>query len=418
MLPFLLPGSRPLFPFSQLSSTASGLGGGSGLTGTITDFPYRLDFVNDVYVGGSQPYGNNNDANNRFFRDSGVANACFIPNASGGLTSTAALGMRRSTKGTPSFQNIGTLGLWNRDLTQAAWVKTNMTAAKNQVGMDGTANAATLLTATADNATVLQATTSASNNRVLRPFVKRVTGSGSVFLTFDGDTTRTDITSLLVPGTYVQCPAGQSALTDPNFGAKLGTNGDQVAVDFFNVTGLLQSLNLDPMHYPTIVGSAFGSIFHETPWAINTDKGPTGTAPNILSQIIKADYAAFWQGYNYVADLGGLWISDGVTNCKLLAGNNVQFSASVNLNTTGGEWKPNGQLNKVVAYLDASLNMALCVNGGAVYRRSSGVLSGSATHFVLSNNGAATIPLNGWTEKFAIGAGLTFTDAQMQAMTT
>ena len=388
------------------------MGGASGpaLTGTIADFPYDINFVANTVKGGFQTYGNNNN-DGRFFRDSGVANACFIPNAAGGLTSTAALGMRRSTKGTVSFQNVGTLGLWNRDLTQAAWVKTNMTAAKNQVGMDGAANAATLLTATADNATVLQATTSASNNRVLRPFIKRVAGSGSVFLTFDGDATRTDITSLLVPGTYVQCPAAQSAVTDPNFGAKIGTNGDQIAVDFFNVTGQIQSLNLDPMHYPTIVGSAFGSIFHETPWALNTDAGP-------LSGIIKGAYAAYWQGYNYVPDLGGLWVSDGVTNCKLLAGNNVQFSASVNLNTTGAEWKTGEQVNKVAAYMDAGGNMALCVNGGTVYTLTGGVLSPSATHFVLSNNGAATLPLNGWTERFAIGANLTFTAAQLQTMTT
>jgi hypothetical protein len=387
-------------------------------TGTITDFPYQMDFVNDTYVGGTQPYGNNNDANNRFFRDSGVSNACFIPNAAGGLTSTAALGMRRSTKGTISFQNVGTLGLWNRDLTQAGtWIATSITPLKNHTGADGSANAASLLTAGANGGTILQATTSASANRVAVPFVKRVSGTGTVEFTFDG-TNYTDITASIGAGVYAKCLVTASAITNPNFGFRLGTSGDSIAVDFVNVTGQLQGVSIDPMHYPTIVGSAFGSIFHETPWALNTDKGPTGTAPNILSQIIKADYAAFWQGYNYVADLGGLWVSDGVTNCKLLAGNNVQFSASVNLNTTGGEWKPNGQLNKVLAYLDASLNMALCVNGGVVYRRTAGVLSPAATHFVLSNNGAATLPLNGWTEKFAIGAGLTFTDLQMQALTT
>ena len=375
-------------------------------------FRYQLDFVNDIYIGGTQPYGNNNN-DGRFFRDSGVQNACFIPKADGSLQSTAALGMRRSTKGTISFANVGTLGLWNRDLTQAAWVKTNVTAAKNQIGKDGAANAASLLTATADNGTCLQATTSASNARQLRPFVKRITGTGPVFLTMDGDLTRTDIAALLAAagGAYVQCPAAQPALTDPNFGIKLGTNGDAVAVDFINVTGQIAGLNIDPMHYPTIVGSAFGSIFHETPWALNTDAGP-------LYPLIKGAYGAYWQGYNYVADAGGLWVSDGVTNCKLLAGNNVQFSASVNLNTTGGEWKPNGQLNKVVACMDASGNMALCVNGGAVYTRTGGVLSPAATHFVLSNNGAATLPLNGWTERFAIDQNIWFSAAQMQAMTT
>jgi hypothetical protein len=101
----------------------------------------------------------------------------------------------------------------------------------------------------------------------------------------------------------------------------------------------------------------------------------------------------------------------------LLTGNNVQFSASVNLNTTGGEWRTSG-LNKVAACLDASGNMALCVNGGTVYTRTAGVLSPSATHFVLSNNGAATLPLNGWTERFAIDANVWLSSADLQAMTT
>jgi hypothetical protein len=379
-----------------------------GKADPFNSFTYDIDFVANTVKGGSQPYGNNNN-DGRLFRDSGVANACFIPNAAGGLTSTAALGMRRSTKGTISFQNIGTLGLWNRDFTQTAWVKTNVTATKNQTGADGTANAASLLATTANAGTVLQSTTSASANRVAIPFVKRVSGTGTVEFTFDG-TNFTNITSQINSSTYSKVLLSAASITNPNFGFRLGTSGDSIAVDFCNVTGQIQGLNLDPMHYPTIVGSAFGSIFHETPWALNTDAGP-------LSAIIKGAYGAFWQGYNYVTDLGGLWVSDGVTNCKLLTGNNVQFSASVNLNTTGGEWRTSG-LNKVAACLDASGNMALCVNGGTVYTRTAGVLSPSATHFVLSNNGAATLPLNGWTERFAIDANVWLSSADLQAMTT
>lgn len=389
-----------------------GLGGAfiGGPVDPFSLFRYDIDFLANTVKGGTQPYGNNNN-DGRFFRDSGVANACFIPNAAGGLTSTTALGMRRSTKGTISFQNVGTLGLWNRDFTQTAWVKTNVTAAKTQAGADGAANAASLLTATANGGTALQSTTSASANRVAVPFVKRIAGSGTVEFTFDG-TNFIDITASIGTGAYAKCLVTAAAVTNPNFGFRLGTSGDAIAVDFCNVTSQIAGLNLDPMHYPTIVGSAFGSIFHETPWALNTDAGP-------LSALIKGAYAAYWQGYNYVPDAGGLWVSDGVTNCKLLAGSNVQFSASLNLNTTGGEWRTGaGQVNKVVACMDAAGNMKLCVNGGIVYSRTGGVLSPSATHFVLSNNGSASLPLNGWTERFAIDASVWFTDAQMVSMTT
>src|SRR5687768_4314759 len=52
--------------------------------------------------------------------------------------------------------------LWCRDLTNAAWTKTNMTASKNLVGIDGVANTATTLTATASDATVTQGFTMTS----------------------------------------------------------------------------------------------------------------------------------------------------------------------------------------------------------------------------------------------------------------
>ena len=68
-----------------------------GLTGTIADFPYEINFVAGTARGGTQPYGNNNN-DGRFFRDSGVSQAAFIPDATGALVSTAAAGMRRSTK--------------------------------------------------------------------------------------------------------------------------------------------------------------------------------------------------------------------------------------------------------------------------------------------------------------------------------
>lgn len=43
--------------------------------------------------------------------------------------------------------------LWNRDLTNAAWTKTNITAAKDQTGIDGFASSASKITATAGNGT-------------------------------------------------------------------------------------------------------------------------------------------------------------------------------------------------------------------------------------------------------------------------
>jgi hypothetical protein len=387
-------------------SVGTGVGHGPGYP---TDFIYDIDFVNNVVVGGFQTYGNNNN-DGRFFRDSGVSQAAFIPDASMiSVVSTAAAGMRRSSKGTPGFPNVGTLGLWNRDLTNAVWVATTMTTAKTQTGVDGTASAATLLTATGANATLLQTTTATVNTRILEAWVKRVTGTGTVQMTLDGGTTWQTITP--GSGAYALCVISQASVTNPVYGFRLATSGDAIAVDLVMCHGTITGASISGHHFVTITSSNPGSIFHEVPWALNTDAGP-------LYPIIKGPYCAYWQGYNYVTDNGGLWISDGVTNCQLTTGNNVNFAANVNLPTTGGEWKPNGQLNKVVASLDAAGNMKLCVNGGTVYTRTGGAMSPSATHFVLGNNGGATIPLNGWTERFKITANLTFSDAAMQAMTT
>ncbi|PAQ09742.1 hypothetical protein, partial [Mesorhizobium temperatum] len=72
------------------------------------------------------------------------------------------------------------LALWGSDLTNAVWVKTNITAAKTATGITGVANSATTLTATAANGTALQSITSASASRITYCWIKRRTGTGTV----------------------------------------------------------------------------------------------------------------------------------------------------------------------------------------------------------------------------------------------
>ena len=120
--------------------------------------------------------------------------------------------------------------LHGRDLTNAAWTKTNVTAAKNQAGIDGAANSASSITATAANGTALQSVTSASNTgRAFSAYAKWVSGSGgSLSYTIDGSTyTTTPFTQgvwrkLQVTGT----------LANPTVGFKIPTSGDVFAIDF------------------------------------------------------------------------------------------------------------------------------------------------------------------------------------------
>jgi len=119
--------------------------------------------------------------------------------------------------------------LWNRDLTNAVWTKTNITAAKDRTGIDGAANGASSITATAGNGTVLQSITSASAARISSAFVQRITGSGTIEMTQDNGATWTAIT-VTSSWTRVQVPS--ATVTNPIVGFRIVTSGDAIAVDF------------------------------------------------------------------------------------------------------------------------------------------------------------------------------------------
>lgn len=129
--------------------------------------------------------------------------------------------------------------LHNRDLTNAAWTKTNATAAKTQTGIDGVASSASLLTATAGNGTCLQSVTLASSVRRQSAFVKRVTGSGTVQMTTDNGATWTAIT---VTSAWTRVTIPEQTLANPVVGFRLVTNGDAIAVDMVqNETGNVET---------------------------------------------------------------------------------------------------------------------------------------------------------------------------------
>jgi hypothetical protein len=121
--------------------------------------------------------------------------------------------------------------LWCRDATQANWVKTNVTAAKDQTGVDGVANAASSLTATANDGTCIQTITLASGSRTGSVYLKRITGTGNVQVSLDGttystvDLSTTEWRRIVLSGT----------VTNPTVGIKLAVSGDAVAMDYGQV---------------------------------------------------------------------------------------------------------------------------------------------------------------------------------------
>ena len=134
------------------------------------------------------------------------------------------LGFRRESS---AINNL----LYCRDLSNAAWsTKTNITAAKTATGLDGIANSATTLTATAADAIILQPITLASAARCASAYVERRTGTGTISFTQDGGSTWTDITSLINSSTWSRVQI-TSTLANPSVGFKLGTSGDAIDVD-------------------------------------------------------------------------------------------------------------------------------------------------------------------------------------------
>ena len=125
----------------------------------------------------------------------------------------------------PARTNIA---LHSRDFTNAAWVKSNITAALDADGITGIASSASSLTATANNGTALQSITSASAACVTSFFARRISGSGTVEITQDNGGTWTAIT---LTAAWQRFIIPVATITNPVVGFRLGTSGDVIAVD-------------------------------------------------------------------------------------------------------------------------------------------------------------------------------------------
>jgi hypothetical protein len=150
-----------------------------------------------------------------------------------------ATGVPRGLLIEPARTNILTAP---RDLTNAAWTKTNVTAAKDQTGIDGVSNSASKITATAGNGTCLQSVTLSSSARGQSAYVKRITGSGTIEMTMDGGSTWTAVT---VTSAWTRVTIPQQTLANPNVGFRIVTNGDAIAVDYVQNEAMFPSSPYD-----------------------------------------------------------------------------------------------------------------------------------------------------------------------------
>jgi hypothetical protein len=157
-----------------------------------------------------------------------------------GILQTAASGVARFDHNPTTGESLGllieeqrtNLALYSNNFTDASWVKTNITAALDQVGPDNGINSASSLTATAGNGTVLQTVTSASAARFETCYVKRITGTGVVEMTMDNGSTWTAVT---VTSAWTRVSIPSQTVTNPVVGFRLVTDTDAIAVYGFQI---------------------------------------------------------------------------------------------------------------------------------------------------------------------------------------
>lgn len=369
---------------------------------------FDLDFANERYWGQAVSRGSIFNRDTLVFPQSNGVDA-YVPDRNGIIRKMLANFQCLSIGRGLWVEQAKTNGLlWNRDLTQTAWVKVTMTTAKNQVGADLAANSATLLTASALNATVLQTTVFGSTQYVSSAYVKRVTGSGSVFITQDGGSTYTDITSLLSTTAYtlVSCPA--ATLAAPVVGFKIATNGDAIAVDFaqleagayptspiLTTTATVNRGNCEPgISDPSLIrpnnGQLILTIIFDTknPWSVYAEY--SGNPIVGTGWLIASDATPSMSG----GCNGGAFTFQGATS-----GSSGTFGLD-NINKVAGTINGNGAKS--------------CINGGTLGTSANKVPNTIPTHCGLGNNGAGTAPgpINGYIGRLAFW-NREITDGQM-----
>ena len=380
-----------------------------------------IDFVAGTALGGTQPYGNNNN-DGRLFRDPSNVVACILPNADGTYSAVGANGIRRSTKGAYNYPSATVRNLWGSDLTNAAWVVSgagaDITKAKDQVSVEGLANTASSLTCANANGTVLQSITLASANQLYQVKIKRLFGTGTIWMTIDGGTTWQDVTAQINGGAnYATAFITQNSVLNPVIGFKMLTPGDKIAVDCNMLFTPPVIAGWTAVPREDLVRTAGATI-------LNSQSRPSAdiadAAPNTLINIARGNFA-FYHECVSLRPIGGFLIT-GATGifCSVDASSvgAVKFSANAGQSiTAAGAWKSDGVgINRTVGWFASDGTVKVCCNGKLGTLGTGGTAEVALDHFDLSTNGSGANSQISWTRRFMMAPNLSLTDAQMLLM--
>jgi len=358
---------------------------------------YDLDFANSRYWGGTayrgQSTGNNAAASLLTELNGGAsANSFYSPDASGILQTFPQYGLRiTSGMGLWVEGNYTNYALWCRDLTNAAWTKTNITATKNQTGADGKASAATSLTASSSNGTCLQSITQSSTIFVGSAYVKRISGTGTISMTIDGGSTYTDITSQLNSSNYTKVAVASQTLANPSIGFKIGTSGDAIAVDF------VQCENNSYATTPMLTTSASLGRGAEATFYMGDGTGnPNNAGQQLIRDIDNGTPATVLIQYSGNFSKQHLLHGDAISAMFVTgpaSGGTIAYNSAT---TANSENFGLGSINKAIWRVDGT-GSGICLNGGAIATSSTKVGAYSdPSHGGLGNRGIGDYPIDGY----------------------
>jgi hypothetical protein len=375
-----------------------------------------IDFVAGTAIGGTQPYGNNTN-DGRLLRDPTNTVACFLPNAAGVYQSLGAAGIRRTTKGAYNYPSATVRNLWGGDLTNAAWVVStagaDITKAKDQIGIDGSANAASSLTCVNANGTVLQALVLGAANYIYQVSIKRLVGVGAILMTIDG-VTFVDVTAQ-IGASYATAFITQNAVTNPSLGFKMATPGDKIAVDcnMLFTPPVITGWTAAPREDLVRTGAATILNSQSRPSADIAD-----AAPNTLINIARGPFA-FYHECTSTRPIGGFLIT-GATGIfvSVDATGAVKFNANAGQSiTAAGKWKSDGVgINRTAGWFSADGRIKMACNGALGSLDTDATVEAALDHFDLSTNGAGSNSLLSWTRRLAMAPNVEFTDTQLLQM--
>jgi hypothetical protein len=366
-----------------------GNGGGAGAGGGFPAPLLDLDFTAGTSVGAQLTTVR--------------AGTAYADSTAGVWTSFATNTPRLTDKGLLIEESRTNVVLQDSDLTDAAWIKTNITAAKDQTGVDGVTNSASKITATAGNGTCLQTITLGSSARWQSAFVKRITGSGIVNMTMDNGTTWTAVT---VPANWTRVEIPTQTLANPIVGFRIVTSGDAIAVDFVQnengafVTSPIRTTTVAVTRAADVVSRAVSDLTTEYTLfaeALSLNGVQTSGTPTL----VQLDNTT----------LNDRSLISRASTTRAASGTVIAASAAT-ASLTGAAWNDNAIGKAALAVkLD---DFALVFNGGTPLTDISGAVPANPTVLRLGSNTAAFF--GGYIRRVAYWPSR-LTNAQLQSVT-